>query len=53
MLQKEIGGQTEIFINRILSKFEAECLTKGLNLKKKSVVIVHIFSLFLCRLIYF
>ena len=38
-LQKESGGQTEIFINRILSKFEAECLTKGLNLKKKSQVL--------------
>ena len=29
-LQKESGGQTEIFINRILSKFEAECLTLSL-----------------------
>ena len=38
-LKKDSGGKTEIFINRILSKFEAECLTKGLNLKKKSQVL--------------
>ena len=39
ILQKDSGGKTEIFINRIFSKFEAECLTKGLNLKKKSQVL--------------
>ena len=35
ILQKESGSKAEIFVNKIISKFEAECLTKGLNLKKK------------------
>ena len=32
---KESGSTAEIFVNKIISKYEAECLTKGLNLKKK------------------
>lgn len=35
LLTKESGGKVEIFINKIRNKFEAICLTKGLNLKKK------------------
>ena len=35
LLVKESGGKAEIFINKIRNKFEALCLTKGLNLKKK------------------
>ena len=35
ILHKESGSTAEIFVNKIISKYEAECLTKGLNLKKK------------------
>ena len=35
ILHKESGSLAEIFVNKIISKYEAECLTKGLNLKKK------------------
>jgi S-adenosylmethionine:tRNA ribosyltransferase-isomerase len=35
LLTKESGGKVEILINKIRNKFEAICLTKGLNLKKK------------------
>ena len=36
LLVKESGGKAEIFINKIRNKFEALCLTKGLNLKRRS-----------------
>ena len=35
ILYKESGSVAEIFVNKIISKYEAECLTKGINLKKK------------------
>ena len=35
LLYKESGSKAEIFVNKIISKYEAECLTKGLNVKKK------------------
>ena len=35
ILFKESGSVAEIFVNKIISKYEAECLTKGINLKKK------------------
>tara|TARA_Y100000746_G_scaffold8263_2_gene7394 strand:+ start:15746 stop:16795 length:1050 start_codon:yes stop_codon:yes gene_type:complete len=35
LLTKDSGGKAEIFINKICNKFEALCLTKSLNLKKK------------------